>query len=431
MALAGAVALSAAVWMARPDAAAVGTHFVHLKVRPGVSAAIADASPLLVRADAPEELTRWQRVPVRGTALAARALAERLGARADVEVAFVAPVPALPLERVDRLADACPIRTPSYEPYQGYLAEAPGGINAPAAWARPGGRGEAVWFADVEGGWNARHEDLPGSRMVSAGGRELRGRDWQAHGTAVLGEVVGRDNGIGMVGIAPDVERVVTSAIGGISPAAAIDLAAARLRPGDVLLIELHAIGPRGRFLPMEFWPDVYEVVRHATSRGIVVVAAAGNGAENLDHPDYGGRMERAVRDSGAILVGAGAPNASGWVDRSRLDFSNYGSRVDVQGWGRMVATLDYGDLQDCDANDRKYTRLFAGTSSASPVVAGAALLVQSVYKTQTGKVLAPRELRAVLARTGSPQTSGPHGPVTERIGPRPDVGKALEALGL
>ena len=61
--------------------------------------------------------------------------------------------------------------------------------------------------------------------------------------------------------------------------------------------------------------------------------------------------------------------------DRVRLDFSNYGSRVDVQGWGRMVATLEYGDLQSCtgaeaDYTDRHYTGEFAGTSSASPIVA-------------------------------------------------------------
>ena len=53
---------------------------------------------------------------------------------------------------------------------------------------------------------------------------------WRAHGTAVLGEVVGRDNGKGVVGIAPDVERVFTSSIGGTTVADAIDAAAEALR---------------------------------------------------------------------------------------------------------------------------------------------------------------------------------------------------------
>ncbi|HTM22232.1 MAG TPA: S8 family serine peptidase, partial [Kofleriaceae bacterium] len=284
-------------------------------------------------------------------------------------------------------------------------------------------------FADVEGAWNAKHEDLLPERIHHAGGRLMRDRSWEAHGTAVLGEVASVDNELGMVGIAPEVDRIITAAIGDLEPAAAIDLAQAELRPGDVLLIELHAIGPRGRFLPMEFWDDVYDAIRVATDRGVIVIEAAGNGGEDLDHRAYRGKLDRRTRDSGAIMVGAGAPAHAGYTDRSRLDFSNYGSRVDVQGWGRMVATLDYGDLQDCDASRRKYTAQFGGTSSASPVVAGAALLVQSVARTVVGCPLAPRDLRALLALTGSPQTDGPHGPRQQHIGPRPDLRRALERM--
>ena len=58
--------------------------------------------------------------------------------------------------------------------------------------------------------------------------------------------------------------------------------------------------------------------------------------------------------------------------DRSRLDFSNYGARVDVQGWGREVTTTGYGDLQGGLNEDLWYTDHFSGTSSASPVVVGA-----------------------------------------------------------
>src|SRR5438477_471238 len=84
--------------------------------------------------------------------------------------------------------------------------------------------------------------------------RRLDEPSWRAHGTAVLGEVIGKDNGRGVVGIAPDVERVVTSSIGGVAVADAIDTAAEVLRPGDVLLIELHSLGPRGRYVPEELW---------------------------------------------------------------------------------------------------------------------------------------------------------------------------------
>ena len=425
---------------------------LHVKLAPGAArdwtppfddATLLDAEPLFVRpatALAEErvtattlsgqpmpDLSAWRRVRVKGTRKVIDHELARLRARDDVMTAFEAPTPELPfVPGSTTTSGSCPVRTPPYHERQGYLRPAPAGIDAPFAWAKPGGRGDAVWFADVEGAWNTAHEDLPADR-IRAIGRPMRSRDWEMHGTAVLGEVLSRENDLGMVGIAPNVGRVITSSIAGISAAAAIDRAQAELRAGDVLLIELHAIGPRGRFLPMEFWDDVFEVLQIASARGVVVVEAAGNGAEDLDHEAYGGKLDRRKRDSGAIMVGAGAPALEGWKDRSRLDFSNYGSRVDVQGWGRMVATLDYGDLQGCDAAQRKYTDLFGGTSSASPIVAGAALLVESIVKTEKGCPLSPRDLRTLLVETGSPQTDGPHGRAKQNIGPRPDLSGAIE----
>jgi subtilisin family serine protease len=352
-----------------------------------------------------------------------------------VEQAFVAPEISLPrVPVVPRAGEddgpSCPITTPSYEKYQGYLGPAPQGIDAPSMWGHEI-RGKGVWFADVEGGWNAKHEDLPGDRITHVFGERIEERTWRQHGTAVLGEVVGRDNGKGVVGIAPDVERVFTSSIGGTDVADALDAAAEQLRAGDVMLIELQGVGPRGRYLPVEFWDDCYDAIKAATDRGVVVIEAAGNGAEDLDHKAYKGKFDRWNRDSGAIMVGAGGPARDGFEDRTRLDFSNYGSRVDVQGWGRKVATLDYGDLQRCDDADgdrryadRHYTDEFSGTSSASPIVAGAAVLLES-YAKQERATIPPMQLRLLLRATGSPQT----GDLRQQIGPRPDLAKAVEAI--
>ena len=369
---------------------------------------------------------RWI-VVTAATAGADDEIVKLLEADPAVEQAFVPPHTSLPTtERASSSADdRCPVTTPSFEPLQGYLGPAPHGIDAPAAW-RQGHRGAGVWFADIEGGWNAAHEDLPGQRIEHAGGVPIDDRSWRAHGTAVLGEVVGLDNGKGVKGIAPDVEKVFTSSIGGTTVAGAIDTAASRLRPGDVLLIELQSTGPRGRYLPVEYWDDVYDTIKAHTQRGVIVIEAAGNGGENLDHKSYKGKLDRTVRDSGAIMIGAGGPAREGWSDRERLDFSNYGTRVDVQGWGRKVATLDYGDLQRCDPDttDRHYTDEFSGTSSASPIVAGAAIILEGIAREQ-GSVIPPAELRELLRATGSPQL----GNTSQQIGPRPDLAKALEAL--
>lgn len=407
------------------------THTLHVKLRAVPDAqtmsALGDAwwghvTPLF---DTPSNDARGHWVKVE--TIDAAKLAANATYNANIEEVVEVPETSLPRMPVVRADDSCPITTPSFESYQGYLGPAPHGIDAPAAWRR-GQRGARVWFADIEGGWNAKHEDLPGDRITHAGGKPIDDWTWRAHGTAVLGEVVGRDNGKGVVGIAPDVERVFTSSIGGTSVANAIDVAARKLRPGDVLLIELQSSGPRGAWIAVEYWSDVFDAIKAATDRGVVVIEAAGNGYEDLDHKAYGGRFDRSKRDSGAIVVGAGAPPRAGFSDREKLDFSNYGSRVDVQGWGRKVATLDYGDLQDCSGTvaeaDRHYTAEFSGTSSASPIVAGAAVILEGVAKGK-GAFIPPRTLRDLLRRTGTPQA----GDTSKQIGPRPDLARALREV--
>lgn len=458
-----------------PAASRVATVAVHVALAPGAqsharlarlaaafvdgaegarAAAAVEVEPLIASLDAGAlgadptlaGLQRWARVELPLSRDVAARFAAFVVARGVATDAFVEPVIALPVAIAPGAevaappappapgdGDACPIHTPRYDERQGYLAPAPGGVDAAAAWRHPGGAGDGVWFADVEGGWNLGHEDLAGVDHVHVAGRPIDDPSWQAHGTAVLGEVVGRDNGLGVTGLTPAVERVVTASIWRTSVADAIFAAQRALRPGDVLLIELQGEGPRRRWLPVEYWNDAFEVIQHATSRGVIVIEAAGNGGEDLDHRAYGGAFDRARRDSGAILVGAGAPPRPGFTDRARLDFSNHGGRVDVQGWGRRVATLDYGDLQACadgrgPARTRHYTDEFSGTSSASPIVAGAAIALQGVRRAAGLAPLTPAAMRSLLVETGTPQVDGPHGRATQHIGPRPDLARAVPA---
>jgi len=173
---------------------------------------------------------------------------------------------------------------------------------------------------------------------------------------------------------------------------------------------------------------------------GIVVVEAAGNGAENLDDALYdlpgagfpagwSNPFRGGARDSGAVVVGAGMPPSGNFgPDRARLDFSNHGARVDCQGWGREVVTTGYGDLFRDAANagneDFWYTSSFSGTSSASPMVAGVAACLQGAA-TAKGGVLSPARIRQLLRTTGSPQ----QGNLAQRIGSRPDLRQSLAKL--
>ena len=171
---------------------------------------------------------------------------------------------------------------------------------------------------------------------------------------------------------------------------------------------------------------------------------AAGNGAENLDDAIYNTRpigfpadwsnpFNRANRDSGAIVVGAGAPppgthGRDHGPDRSRLDFSNWGALVDAQGWGREVTTCGYGDLQGGLGlnEDEWYTDRFSGTSSASPIVVGALGCVQGVLRAHNRTLLSPARARSLLRETGSPQEDAPGRPSTQRIGNRPNLRQLL-----
>lgn len=135
---------------------------------------------------------------------------------------------------------------------------------------------------------------------------------------------------------------------------------------------------------------------------------------------------------SGAIIVGAGAPppdthGRDHGPDRSRLDFSNYGERVDTQGWGREVTTTggrhnDSGDLQGGVNEDEWYTDTFGGTSSASPIVVGTLGCIQGVLRARRKHPLNSAAAKDLLRNTGSPQQDAPGRPRTQRIGNRPDL---------
>lgn len=144
--------------------------------------------------------------------------------------------------------------------------------------------------------------------------------------------------------------------------------------------------------------------------------------------------LNRSNRDSGAIVVGAGAPppgthGRDHGPDRSRLDFSNWGAVVDAQGWGREVTTCGYGDLQGGTNEDEWYTDQFSGTSSASPIVVGALGCVQGVVRAQGKSPLTPVEARQLLRATGSPQQDAPGRPSSQRIGNRPDLRQMIARI--
>jgi serine protease len=311
------------------------------------------------------------------------------------------------------LASPLPLPVPAPLPgdftsFQGYLGPAPAGIDAEGAWTLPGGTGAGVTICDLEYSWNLSHLDLtPVATFLAPGFTASDPFNSTDHGTAVLGEMASHPNGWGTTGASHGVGRAVAPVFlnGFYALTTALLQVSSHLEAGDVILIEQQAFGPRAGFVPVEWNLSVYNAILLAVGNGIHVVEAAGNGDEDLDDPIYqtGHAPFLPENDSGAIMVGAGAapPSAFGSdVDRSRLYFSNYGSRVNVQGWGEGVATTGYGDLHN-EGDNLTYTAYFAGTSSASPIIASAVASIEGVVEAETGLPAHPALLRALLERTG------------------------------
>ena len=375
-------------------------------------------------------LASWHRATL-PTGVAAAELAAALNALDVVDTAYVPgrPVPASALTTVpwSALAAVAPAltmsTTPDYSDRQEYLGPAPLGFDARYAWTLTGGRGRGVMVVDNEGDWLFAHEDLqldPATTLL--GGTRTGDAGAKDHGAAVLAMLVGRDNGYGVIGAVPDATpRVVASIFNNqFNSAAAITLAASKMRAGDVLVIELQVAGPTGKFVPLEWIPSVFDAVRAATGAGIVVVAAAGNGEQDLDDPALGGWFDR-THDSGAIIVGASEGDARGWP----APYTSYGSRVDVHGWGYRVTTAGYGDvwLGTAATPETRYTSSFGGTSAATPMGAAAAAAIQGRLKAIGRAPLSPTALRTLLVRSGTPQTSST---LSIHIGPLPNLRAAI-----
>lgn len=341
----------------------------------------------------------------------------------------------------------------TYASQQFYLDDAPVGLGVRRLRAEglPGGDGAGVRVIDLEQGWFLDHEDFPAPvppPFYGANRPESDAGYRGDHGTAVLGELAAAaDNDLGVEGFAPAAGLHVVShydaetrSNGHVADAVVATLAVLAgeplerggpapqppFEPGDVLLIEVQ----RGR-LPAEVDHADFDALRLASALGLVVVEAAGNGGFDLDrYRDETGRRildrsARGFRESGAVMVGA----ARSALPHDREDFSCFGSRVDCYAWGDGVVTTGYGDLGG-DGERSAYTRTFAGTSSASPMVAGVAAAVQGIAGApDPADRLLPRELRRALAdpATGTPQGGGRAG----RIGVMPDLPALVERLGL
>ena len=315
--------------------------------------------------------------------------------------------------------------------YQRYLdSAADGGMDVRYAWEGTGGRADGIDICDVEYGFNS-HADLPTIILLADPSKQYTNNFYE-HGTAVLGMLGAKDNGWGITGMVTEARLLfspVTPLNGNFNVANAITRCINNLNAGDVILIEQQTSGQGGNFVPSEWDPAVYAAIKVAIGKKIVVVEAAGNGAEDLDHVFYqtakpGHTPFTAAKDSGAIIVGSAksiwTSNPRAWNDGS----STYGDTVDLQGWGMHILAPGYGSYYNDEGSSLSYT-LFSGTSGASPMVTAASAIVQANYIAKNGSPATPAVVKNLLINTGTPQADEG----AEHIGPFPDLRGAINSI--
>ncbi len=202
------------------------------------------------------------------------------------------------------------------------------------------------------------------------------------HGTNVAGIIAAnRNNGIGMKGIADHVKIMALRAVPNGDE-----------RDKDIANAIFYAVDNGARVINMSFGKDyspekeyVDKAVKHAESKGVLLVHGAGNDDNDNDtKPSFPSRFYKDGKEAtNWIEVGA-----SSWGADSTLvaEFSNYGKKtVDVFAPGvNIYSTTPENTYQELD-----------GTSMAAPATAGVAAMLMSYFPNLT-----TTQVREILNRS-------------------------------
>lgn len=348
-------------------------------------------------------------------------LAKKMDAYDFVEYAYVEAIepPILPVNP-DESNEKISVykkgnKIPDFTDLQGYkdgIEDKHIGIDMEYAWDI-GVTGEGVSCAVIESGFELNHVNLKRKTFVPLFSDD--NVDGHNHGTSTAGIMYGNDIGYGIKGMVHGADAFYATCITDMGIVGTLAELFSYLESGDVISIS------RGyKWAPLDKDKGFWEVAKEGLEAGIIICISASNGANDLDADD---RLEtwRTRPDIGIIRVGAGNELLS------KASFSNWGSMIHLQAWGTWnVVTTGKGNLYN-GGDHKTYTDSFSGTSAACPIVASAAVAVQSWYKNQTGDVLTPFEMRDLLIETGIPQPKKDS--VKWHIGPIPNVCNAIEEL--
>lgn len=326
-------------------------------------------------------------------------------------------------------------------------------IQAPEAHAITGGSPQIV-VGDIDTGLDYTHPDLApnvdfANSVSCVGGvpdqDPAAWDDVNGHGTHTAGTIAAASNGVGIVGVAPNVKVAAIKAgndDGYFFPEAVVcAFMWAATHDIDVTNNSYFAdpwlFNCRNDAEQRAIWKAEQRAIRYAMSRGVVVVASEGN--ENIDlsrrntdviSPDYppGSEQEREVTNACVVIPveipGVIGVTASGNL-RKKAYYSSYGAgTADVIAPGgdrrfQVTAAAPNGRVlsafpdfvpgnplfvQDCSVSPCASYVYLQGTSMASPHAAGVAALIMSRF----GK-LPPGTVSAMLRQTADPLPCPPN----------------------
>lgn len=288
-------------------------------------------------------------------------------------------------------------------------------------------KGDGIRFVDLEQGWILAHDDLPpvaanalieGVNLANAQNypNPAQAFEYSAHGMMVLGIIIAKANGKGVTGIAPKARPYLASIRQYdaeteeyyVDAAKALGRARSRLREGDVLLIEaqlrpsvsVNGAAPAWLNVPYEAVSHLRDEIKSITNKGITVIEAAGNNRPgiSLDTLDFPDGPEWSLPDkskSAATVVAAGA-NAEG-VTYERGPTTNFGAYIDCFADGDFLWLLNTPPKGYVGAWPPVHLVKGGATSSASAIIAGVALIIQS-HARDKERVISPKQMRSILS---------------------------------
>jgi subtilisin family serine protease len=257
--------------------------------------------------------------------------------------------------------------------------------NGSGAVAGPG-------VAIIDTGIDLTHPDL----NVVGGVNCSTGRsyaDGNGHGTHTAGTVGAKDDGIGVVGVAPGAPlyavRVLNNQGSGSwsSIICGIDWVTARASTIKVANMSLGGTGTDSACND----GGMHQAICNSVNAGITYAVAAGNESDDAKNHVPAAYDQvitvSALADFDGLPGGLGAPTCRADVDDTLADFSNFGADVDIMAPGVCILSTWKGGGYNT----------ISGTSMATPHVTGAAALYLSTHAGAS-----PAQVKTALQAAGN-----------------------------